>query len=149
METVYFAGFYGVGKTMIGKAIASRKSLPYLYMDSINNSITQGMIVAVNPILVKDEDNRHIIKRSGRVIYLRAKADTIMKNIESYHNEIPIFKNEFTILSIERYINVYKNYFEELQNYVIDIDGKSLKELISEALAVYNYINKVKSHIFI
>ena len=149
METVYLTGFYGVGKTMIGKAIASRKSLPYLDMNAISDPITQGMIVSINPLMVSDEENRHFIKRTGRVIYMRAKADTIMNNIEPYYKELPLFNNDFTVFSVEKQLNIYKPYFEELQNYVIDIDGKDLKELISEGLAIYNYINKVKSHIFV
>ncbi len=178
METVYLVGFYGVGKTMIGKAIASRKSLKYLdinnyieekenasikdiyqskgpdYIKSLEkyalkNSITQGMIVSTSAVLVSDEENRHLIKESGRVIYLKASADTIYDNIKNYYKDIPIFNNDYTVLSVENYINVYRPYYEELQNYAIDIDGKSIEELISEALAIYNYINKVKARIFI
>ena len=142
-------GFYGVGKTMVGKAIASRKSLPYLDINDISDSITQGMIVSINPLMLNDEENRHFIKRTGRVIYMRAKANTIMNNIKAYHKEIPMFSSDFTVFSVEKQLDIYKPYFEELQNYVMDIDGKSLKELISEGLAIYNYINKVKSHILI
>ena len=134
---------------MIGKAIASRKSIPYLHMDSIDKNITQGMVVSVDPVLLNDEENRHKIKRSGRVIYLRAKVDTLYNNLKSYYKDIPIFTNDFTEFSVENNLKKYKPYFEELQNYAIDIDGKNLEELISEALAIYNYINKVKSHIFV
>ena len=35
METIYLAGYHGVGKTMVGKLIASRKDIKYLDTDQI------------------------------------------------------------------------------------------------------------------
>ena len=178
METIYIVGFHGVGKTMLGKVLASRKNLKFLDTDLavsekegkelkdiinvhgidyyndlgkyiIKNSVEQGMIVSVGATLVSDEENRHIIKRSGRVIYLRASADTIYRNLQKYYNSIPLFRGDLTVLSVEKHLSTYRPYYEELQNYAIDIDNKNLDVLLSEILAIYNYINKVKSHIFI
>lgn len=178
METIYFTGFHGVGKTMLARVVASRKNMPYLDTDTyisekenkpikiliqekgidyykslekyaIKHSVEQGMIVSLSATLPSDEENRHLIKGSGRVIYLRAKAETIYKNLQKHHEDIPFLTGDFTILQIEKYLNTYKPYYEELQNYAIDIDGKSLDELISESIAIYNYVNKAKSRIFI
>ncbi len=178
METIFFAGFYGVGKSMIGRVLASRKNLSYLDIDTaicekedkqikeiidekgfkyyesvgkyiLNHSITQGMIVSTNATIVNDEENRHLIKKTGRVIYLRARADTIYKNMQKHHEDTPIFNDDFTILQVEKYLDIYKPYYEELQNYVIDVDDRELEDLLSESIAIYNYINKPKSHIFI
>ena len=178
METVYLEGFHGVGKSMLGKVLASRKNLAYLDIDSaivekenrdiktivqesgveyyrnlekyiLKNSITQGMIVSTGAGIVLDEENRHLIKKSGRVVYLRAKASTIYSNIENYHNDIAIFSNNFTVLQVEKYLDMYTSYYEELQNYAIDVDDKSIEELIPEVIAIYNFINKPKAHIYI
>ena len=163
---------------MVGKILSGRKNLKYLDIDSfaeekeskkineivagngmnylmnlekytLKNSISQGMVVSLNAELVSDEENRHLIKRSGRVIYLRAKPLTIYNNLQEDYKHIKALKNTFTILSIEKEVENFKPYYEELENYIVDIDEKNINEVATEVIAIYNYINKKKCHIFI
>lgn len=178
METIYLAGYHGVGKSMIGKLIASRKELKYIDTDLfieekenksieeiinsngidyynnlakyiLKNSIEQGMIVSVSSDLPKDEENRKLIKTSGRVIYLRAKAETICENLKTDYAQRPELKNNFSVFTVEKKINEMKPYYEELANYIIDVDNKKVSAVFREALAIYNFANKVKCHIYI
>lgn len=178
METIYFTGYHGVGKTMIGKILSGRKNLKYIDIDSfieekesknldeivnahgidylmnlgkytLKNSISQGMVVSLNADQVADEENRHTIKKSGRVIYLRAKTLTIYNNLQEDYKNIPTLKNAFTIFNIEKEVEKLKPYYEELENYIVDIDDKNINEVATEVIAIYNFINKKKCHIFI
>lgn len=178
METIYLTGFSGVGKSMVGKLLSSRKDLKFLDTDQsiaekenqsitkifeskgedyfrnlekyvIKNSVDQGMIVSIGTYIPKDEENREIIKRSGRVIYLRAKASTICDNLEKEYIERPALKNNFSIFTVEKKLSEMEHYYEELANFVIDVDNKTLSNVFREALAIYNYCNKVKFHIYI
>lgn len=178
METIYLTGYHGVGKTIIGKLLASRKDLKYLDteldieeqekssteeiknkkgLDQYNSlekyilkyKINQGMIVSLSSEIPKDEENRHLIKTSGRVIYLRAKPDTIFSNINNDLTKKSRLNSNLSVLTIEKELNELKPYYEELTNYAIDIDNKKLSDVFKEALAIYNYVNKVKCHIFI
>ena len=45
-------------------------------------------------------------------------------------------------------LNEYEKYYDELKNYVIAIDDKNLDTILSETLAIYNYIHKFKCHIY-
>lgn len=178
METIYLTGYHGVGKSLIGKLIASRKELKYidtdlfikekenksieeiistkgidyynnLGKDILKNNIEQGMIVSISSDMPRDDENRSLVKKSGRVIYLRAKAETICENLKTDYILRPELKNNFSVFTVEKNMNEMKPYYEELANYIIDIDNKKINAVFREALATYNYANKVKCHIFI
>ena len=178
METIYLTGYHGVGKTIVGKLIASRKELKFIDTDLIieekenkskdeiinlngtdyynnlekyilKNSVEQGMIVSLSADIPRDEESRHLIKTSGRVIYLRAKAETILEHIKNNHTDNVNLDHNTSVFTIEKKIEELKPYYEELANYIIDVDEKKLNNVFMEALAIYNYANKVKCHIFI
>ena len=178
MGTLYIVGYSGVGKSMIGRLIASRKELKFLdtnkaivekenksiddiviekgeeYFASLEkyvlkNNITPGMIVSIGANIPKDEENRRIIKKSGKVIYLRATAQSIYNNLIESHKKRPYLKNNFSVLTIENKLKEMRPYYEELANYIVNIDNKNVDTLFKEALAIYNYDNKIKYHIYI
>lgn len=176
METIYLTGYHGTGKSIIGKMLASRKNLPYIDTDLyvkeelqkksidaknveqqkkeiekelLKNFITQGMVVVLGAEIVDDYENIHNIKTKGRVIYFRAKPSTIYTNLQDEYTNIPSLKNAFSIFNIEKNVKIYEPYYEELANYILDVDEKSIKQLITELIAIYNIINKRKCHIYI
>ncbi len=178
MGTVYITGYSGVGKSMIGRLIASRKEVMFLdtnkrivekenktindiFLDNgeeyfyklekdiLKNEIKPGMIISLGANTPKDEENRILIKESGKVIYLRAKADTIYKNLMDSYDKRPYLKNNFSIFTLEQKLEEMRPYYEELANYIVDIDDKTVSSIFKESLAIYNYENKVKYHIYI
>lgn len=178
METIYFTGFSGVGKSMIGKMLASRKDLEYLDIDDrvekkenksiadifkengeeyfrsaenyvLSHEVKQGSIVSLGGGIIQSIDNRHLIKSTGRVIYLRAKASTIYKNLKDEYKSRPLLKNDYSIFTIEKLLDERRPYYEELANFIIDIDDKKVDDVFKEALAIYNLACKVKCHIYI
>lgn len=178
MGTVYITGYSGVGKTMIGRLIASRKEVPFLDVnkrivekenktindiflekgeeyfcklekDFLKNEIKPGMIVSLGANTPRDEENRILIKRSGKVIYLRASVDAIYKHLNDSYSKRPYLKNNFSIFTLESKLKEMKPYYEELANYIVDIDNKTVNTIFKETLAIYNYDNKVKYHIYI
>ena len=178
METMYIVGYSGVGKSMIGRLIASRKEVKFLdtnkrivekenksindiiiengeeYFASLEknvlkNDVSHGMIVSIGANIPKDFENRAIIKTSGKVIYLRASANTIYENLKESYEKRPYLKGDFSIFTVEKKLDEMKSYYEELANYIIDVDNKNVDKIFKEALAVYNYNNKVKYHIYI
>lgn len=178
METIYLTGYHGVGKTIVGKLIASRKDIKHidtdltieeregksvgeviskngidyynsLEKDILKNDVQQGMIVSLSADFPKDDESRQLIKTSGRVIYLRARADTILDHIQNDNTKKKEVSNNVSVFTIEKELEGLKRYYEDLANYIIDIDDKKLNYVFMEALAIYNYANKVKCHIFI
>lgn len=163
---------------MIGKLLASRKELGYLdidaavekrenksiaeifrdngeeYFRSVENyvlmhEIKQGDVVSLGGGIIANEDNRHFIKKTGRVIYLRAKASTLYKNLGDEYSKRPLLKDNYSVFTIDKLLTERIPYYEELANYTVDIDGKTVSRVFDEVLAIYNYVSKVKCHIFI
>ena len=176
METVFLVGYYGVGKSMLGKILASRKNLKFLdtntyieekegkrikdiislngmdYFKSIEkytmqNMIVHEMIVSTGATLVSDDECRNIIKKTGRVIYLKSNVNNIYNNLKDNYSEY--LDNNFSIFTVRNNLSKYEQYYEELENYVISVDGKNIDELVSEIIAIYNFMNKAKCHIYI
>ena len=176
METVFLVGYYGVGKSVLGKILASRKNLKLLdtnvcieekegkkinsiirengieYFRSlekyiIQNKIIHEMIISTGATLVSSEECRHIIKKTGRVIYLKSDVQNVYNNLKDNYSEF--LNNNFSLFTVENDLNKYKPYYEELENYSIYVDGKNIDELVSEVLAIYNFMNKAKCHIYI
>lgn len=163
---------------MMGRLLSSRKELQYLDTDKkieekenktitnifnengeeyfrsvenyvLQNEVKQGMIVSLGGGIVNNIDNRHFIKRNGKVIYLRATADTIYKNLKKDYVDRPLLKDNFSTFTIDKLLEERKPYYEELANYTIDIDNKNIDTIFKEALAIYNFASKVKCHIYI
>ena len=194
METFYITGFTGAGKTLIARLIASRKELPFLdvkqeiekkenkkieeiyklngsqYIADLEKEILKkvedGSIVALGNFAIEDSNVRNSIKRKGRVIYLKATAKEIAKNVINDTDKNPLIdfledKNDIDSISdefndlenienaIEKKLVVYNHYFEELANFTIDVDGRNINDIFREALAIYHMCTKVKCHIYI
>lgn len=178
METIYIIGYYGSYVSIIGRVLSSRKNLSYMdirkfieehesktiekiYEENgidyiiklakyaITNSVKQGMIVSVPVEVLSDEELRHLIKRTGRVIFLKSKPINIYNNLYEEYEKIPALKNNFSIFTIEKELAIYNLYFDELENFIVEIDDKNIDKVLSEVLAVYNLINKKKWHIYV
>ena len=65
------------------------------------------------------------------------------------YEKIPALKNNFSIFTIEKELAIYNLYFDELENFIVEIDDKNIDKVLSEVLAVYNLINKKKWHIYV
>ena len=113
------------------------------------HEVKQGMIVSLGGGIVVNEDNRHFIKKNGKVIYLRAKASTIYDNLKKDYEKRPLLKNDYSVFTIDKMLNERLPYYEDVANYIIDVDGRTINSVFKEALAIYNFANKVKCHIYI
>ena len=95
METIFILGFHGAGQSMIAKTLASRKNLKYVEGYKLGMKIEQGTIVSLDAEIPRDEDIIHEIKKTGRVIYLKAKPQTLYHNLLDEYKNIKIFQNNF------------------------------------------------------
>ena len=110
------------------RSIISEKGIEYfksLEKYTMQNKIIHEMIVSTGATLVSDEECRHIIKKTGRVIYLKSDIENIYNNLKENYSEY--LDNSFSIFSVDKELSLYKPYYEELENYIITVDGKSIE----------------------
>lgn len=94
------------------------------------------LIVALGGGAFERPENRELIKKNSRVIYLKARPETLFERIAGCATR-PVLKNDFGVKEIEDILKRREpNYFQA--DYVVDTDGKTPDEIVKEILGLLN-----------
>jgi shikimate kinase len=77
------------------------------------------------------EENREIIKRLGRVFFLKASPETVYERVKHDTNR-PLLQCEDPRQRIEELLAVRNPIYESVADVVICVDGKEMKDVIAE-----------------
>ncbi len=77
------------------------------------------------------EENREIIKRLGKVIYLKASTDTIYDRVK-HDTSRPLLQCENPKARIEAMLAERDPIYESVADIVIHVDGKQMKDVVQE-----------------
>lgn len=77
------------------------------------------------------EENREIIKRLGKVIYLKASADTIYERVK-HDTSRPLLQCENPRARIEEMLSERDPIYAGIADVVISVDGKKMKDVVKE-----------------
>ena len=91
----------------------------------------QDYVIAVGGGLPIREENRVLLKKLGKVVYLRAKPDTIYERLKEDVTR-PLLQGEDPYGKICAMIKQRGPIYEVTADCVIDVDGKNFEEIISE-----------------
>ena len=86
------------------------------------------------------EENREIIKKLGKVIYLQASPDTIYQRVK-YDTSRPLLQCEDPKARIEALLKERNPIYESVADIVIHVDGKEMKEVVQEIVEAVQYEN--------
>ena len=96
----------------------------------------QKQIISVGGGAFEDEQNRNILLKSGKVIYLRTSALQIYNRIKNETHR-PLLRKDFSVEKIQEIMSKrIKNY--EKADIIISTDKKEPKEVAKEILGVIN-----------
>lgn len=163
MEKIVFTGFYGTGKTIVGKLLAARKNYELIDLEDIKNDYSilnakehfldklndKDKIYTLDNDYIKDYDFRNKIKIKSKIIYLKSSPYTIYNNLEKEYTKHHFSSDNFNESNISKLYNEMEDYYLDMASFTIDIDYKKIENVFSSALAIYNYINRVHCHIYI
>lgn len=79
------------------------------------------------------EENRALLKRAGRVVFLRIRPDTVYERLRE-DNTRPLLQKEDPEAEIRRLLAVRNPLYEEAADLIVDVDGKAPEELAEELL---------------
>jgi shikimate kinase len=160
METVFFTGFMGAGKTTIGKALAERVGVKLVDLDEFiekkyNKTIREifeeegektfrkyeheallqlidfNGIVTTGGGVVTSENNRQLMRKNGLIIYLDCSVDEILSRLKQDTTRPLLDGNkEEQVRSLYQERQV--KYREA--DYIVSTSGKSIKEIVSEII---------------
>ena len=84
------------------------------------------------------EENREIIKKLGKVIYLQASPDTIYRRVK-HDTSRPLLQCEDPMARIEALLKERNPIYESVADIIIKVDDKEMKEVVQEIVeAVQN-----------
>ncbi len=88
-------------------------------------------VIAVGGGIVLREENRRLLKKLGKVIYLRADADTIYERLKK-DNTRPLLQGDNPREKIRTMMAQRWDIYEEASQFVVDVDGKEFEDILKE-----------------
>lgn len=178
METFFFVGFEGSGKKTMASLLSSRKNIQHIdieklieqdektssfniqkfkgndyYNTKVKNILTDipfaDNTVSTTTFLVSDEENRNLMLKKGRVVYLKASANTIVDHLKDNIENVPLLKDNFNEEYIQKLIDQLDDEYRRSASYTIDVDDKNINEVFNEVLFYHNTVNMLNCHIHI
>lgn len=161
MKNVYLIGFMGSGKSTIAYQMQKRFHLKRIEMDDrivkkagmpISEIFTtQGEpafrqmetallkkisyssdhVVSCGGGVVLKLENVRLMKRSGRVVLLKASPQVILERV-SRNNKRPVLEGKKNLKDITEMMEARRPAYEDAADLTIDIDGKTPEEIADE-----------------
>lgn len=157
-------GMMGVGKTTVGIELAKKTSLLWfdtdkviedkygkisdifaksgedffrdLETETVKNLCQQnGCILSLGGGLVLRKENVDTLKKVGKIVYLRAKKETLVQRLR-FDNTRPLLQGEDIETRVQKLIRQRATIYENVADYVIDVDNKTVQEIANEILAL-------------
>jgi len=162
-QNVYLVGPMAAGKSTIGKILAKRINLPFYDTDAEIIQCTgvdialifelegedgfrqreseklkqlselKGAVIATGGGIVLDENNRKVLKSSGRVIYLKCSVGQQLSRTR-YDTKRPLLQIENPKAKLEELMEARAPIYEGLADIVVSTDKSNSKFVINSIL---------------
>lgn len=163
---IILCGMMGAGKTTIGIKIAEITSLRWYdtdglivdkygkisdifeyygepYFRKIETGIVKelaqkdGLIISTGGGLVLKKENNELLQKNGKIVFLRARIDTLAKRL-NVDGTRPLLENSTEGIRnrLARLLEERSPIYEQVADYVVDVDGKTPEEIAKEIVTV-------------
>ncbi|MGN0160658.1 MAG: shikimate kinase [Lachnospiraceae bacterium] len=95
--------------------------------------IDRSAIVSVGGGLPMKEENRTLLKKMGKVVFLDAGVDELVKRLEG-DNTRPLLKGTNLRERIENLMDIRLSTYEDLADVIIDTDARTMYEIYEELM---------------
>ena len=156
---IVLIGFMGSGKTTVGKALSVKCGREFLDTDAlieskesrkiseifakegeghfrkleyaVLNNLTEAKdkIISTGGGIVTYPDNRGLLKKAGKVVYLRVKPETVVKRLEGDESR-PLLMGDDKLSKVENLLSSRKAMYEEAADIIIDVDYLLVEEIV-------------------
>jgi shikimate kinase len=157
-------GFMGVGKTVVGKALAEMTGMAYIDLDEkieertgktipeifdeggeqvfrdIEKTITQeiaardGQVIACGGGTILDADNLSSLKHNSRLVLLTAEPEIILKRIEAEGDVRPLLNGEDKLQRIRSLLEARNSAYIQVAELVLDTSGMTPEQVAEKIL---------------
>ena len=161
---IVLCGMMGVGKSVVGAALARRAGARWvdtdqmitekcgeiatifeqfgeeyfrnLEVETVKALVQEdGLVLSVGGGLVLKEENVSLLKCNGKIVYLRASVETLTERLTADATR-PLLKTDGESLSerIEKILTVRTPIYEGVADFTVDVDGKTPEEISGEIM---------------
>lgn len=168
MNHIFLIGFMGAGKTSVGKALSTLtgvnlidtdslaveregRSIPKIfkeygegyfrrleYLILVNISEMPSSVVSCGGGVAIRDENIKLMKSCGKICYLRAKPQTILKRVE-YSNNRPLLEGKKNIEDITGLMEQRVHYYENAADIIVDVDDRKTLEIAEEIRCLVDF----------
>ena len=161
-DNLFLIGYRCTGKSTVGKNLAEKLSRPFLDTDSLvvaqqrmsikeivgshgwesfrgmehailkEISTSDGQVVATGGGIVLNDENVMLMKKSGKIIWLRAKLETIkarMLQDTDTRDSRPALTWQDSISEIEETLQLREPLYKKAMDFYVDTDGHDIREI--------------------
>ncbi|MBP3336969.1 MAG: shikimate kinase [Clostridia bacterium] len=163
MNNIILTGFMGTGKTTVGRRLAAMLGLDFKDTDEyvkkcekmtvydvikkkgrkyfegaerfavINLAECENTVISTGGTCLWNEENRQTLKKSGKLIWLKASADTVYQNTKNSRNK----RSELCGLSfceVEDLVKLSEKHYENC-DFSVCVDDKEVDEIAKEIIS--------------
>lgn len=96
-----------------------------------------GLVISVGGGLVLKEENVELLKRNGKIVYLRAGLETLEKRLGADCTRPLLQTNGETLRErLTRLLKERAPIYERVADYIVDVDGKTPEKIAAEAVVL-------------
>lgn len=158
---VILCGMMGSGKTTVGKALAARLGREWLDTDAVITedygeisdifanfgeeffrfletqlayelSQKDNLVISTGGGFFTREKPARFLKENGKIIFLRARVETLKKRLENDESRPLLRDGEPLSQKLSRMIKARYYVYESISDYAVDVDEKSVDEIVGE-----------------
>ena len=158
-------GFMGSGKSTLAPKIAERCGFPAYEMDQfleekfamrieeyfrkfgedrfrreeaklLRSLSGKEQVLSPGGGVVLREENRKVLKEHFFSIYIKVSPETVLKRLTEGENVRPLLKGKMNIRDIHEMMRKRSAYYEEVADYILEGDGKSVSACVEEIYSV-------------
>tara|TARA_A100001011_G_scaffold388044_1_gene466912 strand:- start:11 stop:502 length:492 start_codon:yes stop_codon:yes gene_type:complete len=157
---IYLVGMMGSGKSTVGKILAKQLGkqcidldyqiekkvgesiesifqnegeLKFRYYETLELKKISNSVVACGGGIILSNENLNLMKRNGRIIYLKATLDELERRLIKSKNR-PLLKNRDLRDSLEKILNERKRKYESILSISVHTDGLTPLEVSNAIL---------------
>ena len=93
-----------------------------------------GLVISTGGGLVLKQENVDLLKYNGKIVFLRAKVDTLLKRLQA-DKERPLLQNATDLRKrLEGLLSERTEHYEKAADLIVDVDGKTPQEIVDEII---------------
>lgn len=112
---------------------ASFREMETDLLEAIDSDHWREFVISLGGGMPVKEENRELLRKIGKVVYLRAKPETIFERVKD-DDKRPLLKTEDPLAKIEELLEKRAAFYEDVADMIIDTDGKSPLEITKEII---------------